>query len=89
MTEFEAKEWGDKTHVRHSGVECEVASIPPTVAVLNIDFKTFNQRIKLFKEGMPAQFAFPTLTNDEREFLISGCPLGHEISEYIKDEDKW
>ena len=67
-----AKEWGDKTHISCSG-----GIFPDSQAIINLPFQDFALRwSKKVNDNQLIQNAFPELTVDEREFLVTGCPIG-------------
>jgi hypothetical protein len=71
--DIKAKEWGDKTHVTIT----DSPFFDNSTAVFNMRFKDFAKAMtRRMHEKVPMQVAFPNLSADEREFLISGCPIG-------------
>lgn len=79
---FQAKEWGDKTLVSSQG-----SIFGDSQTVINIPLKTFFKRtMNMIANNIPIQNAFPDLSEDEREFLISGVPVG-EFDKLFKEEE--
>ena len=60
---------------------------PLTNEVNKLDLNITEEQIQRWKNGELIQRAFPHLSADEREFLISGCMPG-EYEEIFRDEDE-
>jgi hypothetical protein len=52
---------------------------------LNIDQETFEKQLELYQDGMLIQDAFPMLSVDEREFIMTG--LTPEIWDSMMHEE--
>lgn len=64
----------------------KITSTENKVMHFGMNFFDFESSLRSYQQGAFMQDAFPALSPDEREFLISGL-LPHEFDELYKEED--
>jgi hypothetical protein len=66
--------------------KCQV-TVEGITETLNIPLDKFLKGLSMRKNGEMIQFAFPTLSKKEREFLLSGMSFDEQDQVFQDDED--